>query len=248
MVPSSDCGATRTHDLREIPVRLQAVASGTGDAREASPAAYGRMVASVGTLDHLVVAAADLEEGARWVEERLGVGLDLGGRHAVFGTHNRLLSLGPDCYLEVIAVDPDAGPPARPRWFGLDSPIMRERLAAGPALVHWVVRVDSVDEISDPLELSRGDNHWVIGVHADGRMPLGGLAPSRILWRTPPPSTLLHDKGIRLTELRLSSHEAAAVTDAMEGVTGPVVVVEGPSGLSATFDTPTASVEVGPVR
>lgn len=203
------------------------------------------MVASVSTLDHLVVAAADLEEGARWVEERLGVGLDPGGRHAVFGTHNLVLSLGPDCYLEVIAVDPDAPPPARPRWFELDRPTMRERLAAGPALVHWVVRVDSVDEISDPLELSRGDNRWVIGVRADGSMPLGGLAPSRILWRTPPPSTLLPDKGIRLNELRLSTREPAAMTDAVEGVTGPVVVLAGRPGLNATLDTPGGPVEVG---
>jgi len=157
------------------------------------------MVASVSTLDHLVVAAAGLEEGALWVEERLGVGLEAGGRHAAFGAHNRLLSLGPDCYLEVIAVDPDAPPPHRPRWFELDTAPMRERLADGPALVHWVVRVDSVDEITDPLELSRGDNRWVIGVPPDGRMPLGGLAPSRILWRTPPPSTLLPDKEIRMT-------------------------------------------------
>jgi catechol 2,3-dioxygenase-like lactoylglutathione lyase family enzyme len=206
------------------------------------------MVACVSALDHLVVAAADLEEGARWVEERLGVSLDAGGRHAAFGTHNRLLSLGPDCYLEVIAVDADAPPPARPRWFELDRPTMRERLAEGPALVHWVVRVDSVDEIAHPLELSRGDNRWVIGVQADGRMPLGGLAPSRILWHTPPPSTLLPNKGIRLSELRLSTGEPAALTDAVAGVTGPVVVLAGPPGLSATFETPTGPVELGPVR
>jgi hypothetical protein len=199
----------------------------------------------VSTLDHLVIAAADLGEGARWVEERLGVGLEAGGRHAVFGTHNRLLSLGPECYLEVIAVDPDAPAPARPRWFELDSPTMRERLAAGPALVHWVVRVDSVDEIADPLELSRGDNRWVIGVPPDGRMPLGGLAPSRILWRTPPPSTLLPDKWIRLRELRLSSPESAAVAEAVAGIRGPVVVRKGPPGLFATIDTLTGPVEVG---
>lgn len=203
------------------------------------------MVACVSTLDHLVVAAADLEEGARWVADRLGVGLEAGGRHAVFGTHNRLLPLGPDCYLEVIAVDPDAPAPDRPRWFELDTAVMRERLANGPALVHWVVRVDSVDEIADPLELSRGDHRWVIGVPPDGRMPLSGLAPSRILWRTPPPSTLLPDKGIRLRELALSTREPAALTDAVAGVRGPIVVREGSPGLSATFDTPTGPVAVG---
>ena len=51
------------------------------------------------TLDHLVVAATSLAEGSQWVEERLGVTTDPGGHHTAFGTHNRLLSLGPDCYL-----------------------------------------------------------------------------------------------------------------------------------------------------
>jgi hypothetical protein len=121
---------------------------------------------------------------------------------------------------------------------------MRERLADGPALAHWVVRVDSVDEIADPLELSRGDHRWVIGVPPDGRMPLSGLAPSRILWRTPPPSTLLPDKGIRLRQLELATREPTAVTAVVAGVRGPIVVMEGPPGLSATFDTPTGPVEV----
>lgn len=197
-----------------------------------------RIVACVSTLDHLVIAAADLEEGARWIEERIGVSLDAGGRHDTFGTHNRLLSLGPDSYLEVIAVDPDAPPPGRPKWFELDTSAMRERLAAGPALIHWVVRVGSVDEIADPLELSRGDNRWVIGVSRDGRMPLGGLAPSHILWRTPPPSTLLPDKGIRLESLVVATREPELVRNLIRDVGGPVSVTAGSDVLSATLTTP----------
>lgn len=45
-------------------------------------------------LDHLVVAARTLEEGARWLEARTGVPTAPGGRHALMGTHNRLLSPG----------------------------------------------------------------------------------------------------------------------------------------------------------
>lgn len=203
------------------------------------------MVASVSTLDHLVIAATDLDEGARWVEERVGMPLEAGGRHVTFGTHNRLLSLGPDCYLEVISVDPAAPRPDRPRWFELDSPAMRERLGAGPALVHWVVRVDSVDEIADPLELSRGDNRWVIGVPADGRMTLGGLAPSRILWRSPPPSTTLPDKAIHLESLVVSSEEPAQLSALVADVDGPVKVQRGASGLVATLTTPAGTVTLG---
>ena len=45
------------------------------------------------------------------------------------GTHNRVLGMAGGMYLEVIAIDPDAA--ARPRWFGLDEPAMRERLRGG---------------------------------------------------------------------------------------------------------------------
>ncbi|WP_353355250.1 VOC family protein [Intrasporangium sp. DVR] len=200
------------------------------------------------TIDHLVVAAATLDEGSRWVEERLGTPLEPGGRHEAFGTHNRLLSLGPDHYLEVIAVDPEAPHPGRPRWFELDTEAMRARLADGPALVHWVVRVESLAGEADVLELRRGPNEWALTVPHDGRMPLGGLAPSRILWHTPPPSTLLPDSGIRLLELRLSTPEPEAVRETVRAVRGPVVVLDGPHGLAATLLTGGGPVVVGDLQ
>ena len=193
------------------------------------------------TLDHLVVAAATLDEGVRWVEARVGVGLEPGGRHPTFGTHNRLLSLGPDTYLEVIAVDPDATAPARPRWFELDSPGMRRRLETGPALIHWVVRVPTLAGEPHVLHLRRGPSEWSIGVAPDGRMPVGGLAPSRIAWSTPPPSTALPDRGIRLQRLELSAPEPTLVRRAVERVAGAVSVRTGPASLVATLSTPTGT-------
>ena len=206
------------------------------------------------TIDHLVVAAATLEEGVRWLEGRVGVPLEPGGRHEAFGTHNRLLPLGPEAYLEVIATDPSAPAPARPRWFELDAPEMRARLALGPALVHWVVRVGSLAGEPDAMELRRGANEWALTVPPDGRMPLGGLAPSRILWRTPPPSTLLPDSGVRLVELRLSTPDPEALTTLLVDVRGPVRVVAGPPALAATVSRRTGPgggvelIEIGSVE
>jgi hypothetical protein len=201
--------------------------------------------AIVSELDHLVVAAADLAEGARWVEERLGVAMDAGGRHEVFGTQNCVLSLGPECYLEVIAVDPQAPAPGRARWFELDTEAMRARLAGGPALVHWVVRVPSLAGERHVMELSRGSNRWALTVAPDGRMPLGGIAPSRILWRTPPPATLLLDKGIRLDTLSISTPDVAALRLLVADVVGPVAIRPGDSGLAATFSTPSGLAAIG---
>ena len=128
------------------------------------------------TLDHLVVAAAHLDEGAAWLESRLGVALAPGGRHAAMGTHNRLLRLGPKCYLEVIAVDPAAPAPGRPRWFGLDDAATRARIAERPRLVHWVARTNDLATASaaclelpgEILPLSRDSLRWRISVPADG--------------------------------------------------------------------------------
>jgi hypothetical protein len=157
-------------------------------------------------FDHLVVACRTLEEGAAWIESQLGVATVAGGKHALMGTHNRLLSLGPRRFLEVIAVDPDAPPPGRPRWFDLDAPAMRASLAAGPQLIHWVERTDDIDlalrdypETVEVLALSRGPYRWRIGVPPDGRRPGGGTMPTLIQWEgSLHPADALPASGCRL--------------------------------------------------
>ena len=76
-------------------------------------------------------------EGAAWCEATLGATPVEGGRHATMGTHNRLLGLGGGAYgrmyLEIIALDPDASPPNRARWYDLDSPALRAEIAVGAA-------------------------------------------------------------------------------------------------------------------
>ncbi len=140
-------------------------------------------------LDHLVIAARTLEEGASWVERQLAVPMVAGGKHPLMGTHNRLLALGPGRFLEVIAIDPEAPPPGRPRWFELDTPAMKARLARAPALIHWVERTDDIarelagyGDAVEVLEAARGRYRWKIGVRADGALPGGGRLPTLIQW------------------------------------------------------------------
>jgi Glyoxalase-like domain len=161
-------------------------------------------------LDHLVVAARTLDEGSDFVHDRLGVAPDPGGRHEAMGTHNALLRLGEAIYLEVIAIDPEAVPPARRRWFELDAPSMQTKLASGPRLIHWVVRTNSIEELlrrspislGQILPLRRGRFEWRLTVQTDGHMPGGGLIPSLIGWQTAAhPSSALPDKGYALERL-----------------------------------------------
>jgi len=161
-------------------------------------------------IDHLVVAATDLDAGTAWLEAHLGVALAPGGRHAAMGTHNRLLKLGPRLYLELIAVDPAASQPARARWFGLDDAGLRARIGERPRLIHWVARCDDIaaaaaacpEPPGDILDLARGDFRWRITVPADGRLPGDGLIPSLIQWHSPThPADKLPDRGCGLMKL-----------------------------------------------
>ena len=205
----------------------------------------GRRRAMTTQLDHLVVAAADLASGRAWLQEALGVSMQPGGEHAYFGTHNALLNLQGN-YLEIIAVNPLAPAPPHPRWFGLDTPDMRRRLSAGPALVHWVVAVQhmsaalqaSPEDHGEALALSRGNNRWQLSVPPDGTLPLGGVLPSLIQWESVSPAIRLSDAAVRLEHLTLTTPDPARLERALGtlGFTGtPLSVEEGPTGLAAVL-------------
>ena len=83
------------------------------------------------TLDHIVISSKSLAIGQAFIENKLGIRADTGGEHKLFGTHNKLISLG-DTYLEVIAVSPDLIPETSPRWFNLD------HFNGPPTITNWV--------------------------------------------------------------------------------------------------------------
>lgn len=168
-------------------------------------------------LDHLVVVAASLEQGAAWAETTLGVTPVPGGKHALMGTHNRLLALGgwPDAYLEIIAVDPNAPPPGRARWFGLDAAVET------PRLVHVVARTNNLDmhrwglvaagfDPGPTLSAQRDDLRWRITVRDDGRPLAGGALPTLIEWQGRHPAASLPPSGITLASLTLRGLPAQA--------------------------------------
>ncbi len=171
------------------------------------------------TLDHIVVTTSDLGRGVADIEARLGQELLPGGQHAAMGTHNRLLSLGPDAYFEVIAVDPEGAAPHQPRWYNLDA------RGPGTGLTHWAARCDDLEAAlarapegcGVPWALERGNLRWRMAVPESGQTPFGGLFPALIQWDTPPPA--LQDTGVRLADLRLLTPEA----DALEAALAPIL-------------------------
>ena len=60
-------------------------------------------------LDHIVLGALTLEEGTEFVEDILQAKLSDIGYHKDMGTHNRVIRISDDVYLEVVAIDPEIG-------------------------------------------------------------------------------------------------------------------------------------------
>ena len=207
-------------------------------------------------LDHIVVAAQTLDAGVRFIREKLGVGIPPGGRHDIMGTHNHVMRLGHGSFLEVIAIDPEAGSPDRPRWYGLDDPAMKARLRDGPSLITWVVRttdiVAAVDAAAIPLgtimRVTRGALSWRLTVPNDGHMPGGGTIPHVIEWDNGlRPWEEMADLGCSLASLTLADPDGDWLNDVLRSLGAEalpfVKVLEGgPPRLSAKIVTPSGRV------
>lgn len=192
-------------------------------------------------LDHLAVSCTALAEGAAAVGDALGVALQPGGEHPTMGTHNRLLSLGPQEYLEIIAINPDAPSPDRPRWFGLDG------FRGPPRLTNWVARVDDLDAAlaeavpgtGRATDLRRGDFRWRMAVPDDGCLPFDDAHPALIEWQGGlKPQDRLPDAGCRLERLEIAHPDADRLRQALGLADRRIHVVTGPKALRATIMTP----------
>ena len=205
-------------------------------------------------IDHLVIASADLDQGSAWALDRLGVEPRPGGKHATMGTHNRLLKLGPRTYLELIAIDPDAGAPAHPRWFDLDNPDVRVRAAQAPFLMTWVAAttdifdaVARVPALGEVTRFPRDAFAWRFALPADGRLTGGGVLPAVIQWDGDHPAASLPDSGCTLLSLDLAHPAATAIVPLFRALKlmGPVDLKPGPRTLGARMRTPRGEIAIG---
>jgi Glyoxalase-like domain len=165
--------------------------------------------------------------------------------------------LGSGAYLEVIAVDPDAGKAFQPRWFGLDDPKVQASLERGPRLIHWVARTDDLErDVNASLEplgtihaMERGNYRWRITIPADGHLPGDGLVPTLIAWDVPMhPSDSLADSGLRLVRLEGTHPETERIRAALGSLhlERTLEVRHGPEPkLEAHVQTPNGIVILG---
>ncbi len=177
------------------------------------------------TLDHLVYGVPDLVEAMYEFNRRLGRAPQPGGRHEGLGTHNAILPLAGETYVELIASDPDAPAPRQARPFGLDS-------LDGPRLITWAVRSRSIESDIKRAREHGFDPGAIIGMSR--RSPAGellewkltirakpfgdGLLPFVIDWgRTPHPAA--SEQGDRndllLTEFSAAHPDPRSIGDAL---------------------------------
>jgi hypothetical protein len=101
-------------------------------------------------LDHVVIAVADLAAAAREIEAQYGLVSLEGGRHAGWGTANRIVPLGEN-YLELVAVVDEAEAAQSPfgSWVARVHPTIARPLG-------WAVRTHQLDDVARRLDLTVG--------------------------------------------------------------------------------------------
>ena len=191
-------------------------------------------------LDHIVIGCLDLSTDQAAVAKKLGMPPAARGKHDLMGTHNALWNMG-EFYIELVAIDPDAPDPGRPRWFGLSDPGILAHLANGPRLINWAISTDDTKALAadapvslGPVEsFTRSDLRWNVAVPTDGLPGKDGAFPLAIQWvEGLHPAERLPDMGFRCQALNVSHPDANAISAALGPVEGPVEISEGPASLS----------------
>jgi hypothetical protein len=167
------------------------------------------------------------------------------------GTHNLVTALGPDTFAEIIAINPDATPPNRPRWFELDNPVAQAKF---PCTQAWLLRTDDIDgcirkaaklgiDLGHATPFRRGALRWRFAVTHDGSIPLDGAAPLLLQWdETGPqhPASRMADLGLRMDNLTIDTPHAdhlAALLETLGLQDPPEIRQSQTTKINAVFST-----------
>ena len=201
-------------------------------------------------LDHIVYAVPDVAKAVADLEQRLGVRAAFGGKHPGIGTHNALLSLSDDSYMEIIGPDPDQPPPAMPRPFGID-------MLKAPRLVTWLAKARNFEEQLgrvralgyNPGTLTPMSRDLPDGTRIEWRLaippqPIGdGLVPVLIEWHTDRHPAKTSPRGCTLVELYGEHPRPETVRSILDAMGVSLDLRQGPvPTLTAILDTPKGRV------
>ena len=198
-------------------------------------------------IDHILIGVPDLERTVDDLAKALGVRPVYGGRHPL-GTHNALLSLGPNTYLEFIALQPGVA--------GADIGMGDLAGLTRPVPIGWAVAAATVSSLraslapsvfalSEPEPGSRTTpSGEVLQWQAFGFTNEPAGAPFFIVWspETRHPSTT-SPPGCKLVGLKVTTPDSKQLLALSSSLTLPVEVLDGPTvRFSVTLHCPTGPV------
>ena len=163
-------------------------------------------------IDHIVIGTANLISGTKILESKISTKFSPGGEHKTMGTHNKLLKLQSNIYLEVISNNPSVSKPSRQRWFSLDESSIKEKIKESPRLLCWVLEVDNIEDTvkkcgynpGEILQLSRGELTWKVTVPSNGKLVENGVLPVLIEWPSNQhPSKKLNNSKVSINKISL---------------------------------------------
>ena len=163
-------------------------------------------------LDHIVFGARSLEEGTNFIEKKLGIKLSEVGYHDFMGTHNRVVKVDKDVYLEVIAIDPSSKSPNENRWFNLDNPILQKKLEYSPQMIGYVIETkdkEILKHFCTPIEASRGNYKWNFAMpnlesnFFNKELIENGIIPSLINWKSNKPVYEMKNNQLSLKKIEI---------------------------------------------
>ena len=212
-------------------------------------------------VDHIVLAAKDVERAKTAFEALTGVTPEYGGAHVGRGTCNYLVGLGGARYLEIIGLDPEQDTAALKGKISFSV----DEMGNEAKLVSWAAATDELDSIAaaadwvgSPFSMRRATPsgkmlEWSLATSfgsADEKPKdnAQGLLPFFIDWRdTPLHPASTSPKGCRLVSLTLEHPQRSRLVDSLGplGVLddGVVTATEAPQArMIAVLDTPNGVV------
>jgi len=193
-------------------------------------------------IDHLVFTCAELDAGIAWAERTFGVRPVRGGAHPQWGTHNALMSLGRERYLEILAPDPNAPSAGRANvagraLFGMGVGAGADASASDaanaiPRLTTWMMHSRTIDPLLTAAMNAGVDLGRVTAgsrMRADGTeisweiaippaRPLDGCVPWLIDWGWSEHPSIAAPHGARLDWMEIVHPEPERVRRALDAV------------------------------
>ncbi len=198
-------------------------------------------------LDHIMYAAADLDQGIEEIADLTGVRPALGGSHPGIGTRNALLSLGEDQYLEIIAPD------HKQNLAGTTGELLLKH--GGSGIRGWAVATTDLSSLADfatnagygcqdIIDMSRTTPE---GVHLQWQLRFltgNNLLPFFIDWKASPHPALSTPQGCSLTEFCVATQDIAKYQLIISALDLAVPLINDIDHLKATLQTPRGLVEL----